>query len=75
MCVDLRKEIKVYDKRGFREDWKELVEEAMRTGFFFLFVCYFVVRMGIIPMEKNSGRFPRGKPAATESRYPTLING
>ena len=22
----------------------------------------------------NSGRFPQGKPAATESRYPALIN-
>ena len=22
----------------------------------------------------NSGRFPQGKPAATESRYPNLIN-
>ena len=24
--------------------------------------------------QENSGRFPQGKPAATESRYPTLTN-
>ena len=29
--------------------------------------------MGIFPMG-NSDRFPQGKPAATEPRYPTLIN-
>ena len=33
----------------------------------------FFVPMVIYPMG-NSGRFPQGKPAATESRYPTLIN-
>ena len=33
----------------------------------------FVVPMGI-SATGNSGRFPQGKPAATESRYPTLIN-
>ena len=27
----------------------------------------------VVPME-NSGHFPQGKPTATESRYPTLIN-
>ena len=30
--------------------------------------------MGISPMAK-SGHLPQGKPAATESRYPTLITG
>ena len=29
--------------------------------------------MGISPVG-NSGRFPQGKPAATKSRYPTLMN-
>ena len=37
------------------------------------FKIHFVVPMGISHME-NSGRFPQGKPAATESRYPTLTN-
>ena len=42
--------------------------------FFFFFKKKFFLQLycpnGISPME-NSGRFPRGKPAATESRYPT----
>ena len=38
-----------------------------------LYYVHFVVPMGIYPMG-NSCRFPQGKPAATESRYPTLIN-
>ena len=40
-------------------------------------VVHFVVSTGIDPMlypMRNSGCFPQGKPAATESRYPTLIN-
>ena len=32
-----------------------------------------VVPMGIFPME-NWGRCPQGKPAATELRFPTLID-
>ena len=49
------------------------IAEAQR-GFLFLFCfVHFVVPMGISPMG-NSGRFPQGKPAATESRYPTLTN-
>ena len=42
-------------------------------GGFFLHFVHFVVPMGISPMG-NLGRFPQGKPAATELRYPTLIN-
>ena len=38
---------------------------------FFLF--HFVVPIGIYPVG-NSGRFPQGKPAATESRDPALTN-
>ena len=38
-----------------------------------VYLFYFLVPVGIFPMG-NSGRFPRGKPAATELRYPTLIN-
>ena len=34
---------------------------------------HFVVPMEIFPMW-NSGRFPRGKPASTQSRYPNLNN-
>ena len=34
---------------------------------------HFVVPIEISPMG-NSGRFPQGKPGATESRYPTVIN-
>ena len=41
--------------------------------FCILYFLHFAVPMGISPMG-NSGRFPEGKPAATESRYPTLIN-
>ena len=38
-----------------------------------LFVCvHLVVQMGIFSVE-NLGCFPQGKPAATGSRYPTLI--
>ena len=36
--------------------------------FVFLYIVHFVVPMGISPM-RNSGRFPQGKPAATESHY------
>ena len=39
----------------------------------FRILYHFVVPMGISPMG-NSGGFPEGKPAATESRYSTLIN-
>ena len=39
----------------------------------FLYFVHFVVPMGISSM-RNLGCFPQGKPAATESRYPTLIN-
>ena len=35
-------------------------------------VVYFVVPMGFFLMG-NSGRLPRGKPPAIESRYPTLF--
>ena len=40
-----------------------------------IFLCFvhFVVPVGISPMG-NSGRSPQGKPAATESRYPTLTD-
>ena len=38
-----------------------------------LFYFYSVVPMEFSPMG-NSGRFPRGKPAAAESCYPTWIN-
>ena len=41
--------------------------------FVFCIFYIFVVLMGISPMG-NSGRFPQGNPAATESRYPTLIH-
>ena len=42
--------------------------------FSFSFTVHLVVPMGIFPTGK-SGRFsPQGKPGATESRYPTLIN-
>ena len=37
------------------------------------FFLHLVVAMGILHMG-TSGRFPQGKPAASESRYPTLIN-
>ena len=42
------------------------------SGFFFqvFFNCLFY----FIPDGKFGSRFPRRKPAATESRYPTLIN-
>ena len=40
---------------------------------YFLYFVYFVVPMEISPMV-NSGRFPLGKPAATELWYPTLNN-
>ena len=38
-----------------------------------LYFVHLVVPIGISPMG-NSDRFPQGKPAAIESRYPTLIN-
>ena len=41
--------------------------------FLYIFFIQFVVPMGISPMG-NSGRFPQGKPAATESRYQALTN-
>ena len=41
---------------------------------FILFIfIHFVVPVGFFHME-NSGCISQGKPAATESRYPTLIN-
>ena len=43
-------------------------EEDAKRFVLFLFVFDFGVRM------EKSGRFPEGKPAATESRYPALIN-
>ena len=45
----------------------------------YLYLCIFlnfvdfVVPMGISPMG-NSGRFPQGKPPATESHYPAVTN-
>ena len=41
--------------------------------FLFFSLLDFVVPIRIFPVG-NSDRFPQGKPAATESRYPTLIN-
>ena len=41
-------------------------------SFVFVFV-HFVVPIEI-SLRRNSGLFSQGKPAATESRYPTLIN-
>ena len=39
----------------------------------FLYFVHFVAPMGISP-KGNPGRFPQGKPAATQSCYPILIN-
>ena len=39
----------------------------------FLLFCFCFVPMGIFPMG-NSGRFPQGKPAATESSNSAFIN-
>ena len=47
--------------------------DHLRTHIFlWVEFVHFVVPMGIYSLG-NSGRFPSGKPAATESRYPTLI--
>ena len=43
------------------------------NGQFLCILYIFVVPMGISHM-KNLGRFPQGWPAATKSRYSTLIN-
>ena len=45
------------------------IHDEWSVLFVFLYFLHFVVPMGI-----NSGSFPQGKPAATESRYPTLAN-
>ena len=45
----------------------------MDSQFDILYFIHFVVPVGISSMG-NSGLFPQGKPAATESRYSTLIN-
>ena len=52
-----------------------VIVEAQRTSSLLkqIVVFYFLVPMGIFQMQ-NLGCFPRGKPAAIESRYPTLIN-
>ena len=56
--------------------WKILASDSVSADavsisfHFFSFCC--VVPMGIFPME-NLGRFPQGKPAATELCYPTLM--
>ena len=42
-------------------------------GFLAVLGFNFVVLLGMFPMG-NAGLFPLGKPAATESRYRTLIN-
>ena len=50
--------------------------DALTVGMSYLFILYFVhfvVPMGSSPMG-NSGRFPQGNPAATESRYPALTD-
>ena len=49
--------------------------------FFFFVVCLFVLKFynSIVPFGIStivkSGRFPRGKPATTESRYPLTVHG
>ena len=43
------------------------------SDLFIIFCIHFVVPMGIVPMG-SACHFPLGKPAATESRYPTLSN-
>ena len=47
------------------------VNAIMTYVFCMLCFVHFVVPTGISPMG-NSGCFPQRKPAATESRYPTL---
>ena len=46
----------------------------LHVDFFFLNFLQLYCPNGIYPMG-NSGCFPRGKPAATESRYPTDLSG
>ena len=43
-------------------------QSPARINFFF-YNC--IVSLGFLPWEENLGCFPLGKPAATESRYPT----
>ena len=57
------------DSRCCDNHW---ISDPSFFGIFWYFV-HFVVPMGISPMG-NLGRFPEGKPAVTESLYPTLIN-
>ena len=44
-----------------------------RDFFFFFFFYTLLSHWEFLPLG-NSGRFPQGKPAATESHYPTLTN-
>ena len=65
----------VLDTAGFEQCNKSRVLSSSSSSIHFciLYFAHFVVPMEISPMG-NLGYFPQGKPAATESCYPTLIN-
>ena len=50
------------------------MENGIQRYFLFFIFCTLLSQLAFCPPVGNSGRFRQGKPAATESRYPTLIN-